>query len=221
MFRFLVGVFLGVSVLTITACGQTDSVDGDRAALVALYNATDGDNWKENYNWLSDKPVGEWFGVGMNAQGRVDSLNLWGNQLSGPIPAELGNLSNLEYLVLQSNQLSGPIPSELGNLSRLEGLILNGNQLSGPIPPALGNLSNLKGLLLLGNQLSGPIPPSIGKLTKLEVLFLQKNNLSGPIPPALGNLSNLKGLMLFDNPDLCMPSSLKDWKFYSSGPSCP
>ena len=46
------------------------SVDGDRAALVALYNATGGDNWKDKTNWLSDRPIGTWHGVGTNAQGR-------------------------------------------------------------------------------------------------------------------------------------------------------
>ena len=166
MFRFF--VVLGVSVLAITACGQTDSVDGDRAALVALYNATDGDNWKDNTNWLSDKPLGEWVGVGTNAQGRVDSLNLGDNQLSGPIPSELGKLSSLENLGLMGNQLSGPIPSELGKLSSLENLGLGSNQLSGPIPETIGNLANLEELYLSNNQLSGPIPLTFQNLTNLD-----------------------------------------------------
>ena len=95
--------------------------------MVALYNATNGYNWYHKKNWLSDKPLGEWHGVWTNAQGRVDSLKLHGNQLSGAIPPELGNLANLEYLVLGANQLSGPIPKELGNLSNLEqlGLFIN------------------------------------------------------------------------------------------------
>ena len=50
----------------------------DRAALVALYNATDGANWYFNTNWLSDEPIGEWHGVTTNSDGRVSALNLWG-----------------------------------------------------------------------------------------------------------------------------------------------
>ena len=49
---------------------------GDRAALVALYNATDGVNWKRNKNWLSDLPIGEWYGVVTDNNHRVVQLRL-------------------------------------------------------------------------------------------------------------------------------------------------
>ena len=61
----------------------------------------------------------------MDAQGRVVGLDLGYNGLSGPIPPELGGLSNLERLNLYSNDLSGAIPPELGGLSNLEGLHLS------------------------------------------------------------------------------------------------
>ena len=199
--------------------GQTvqdvGSVDGDRAALVALYNATDGANWIGNTNWLSDKPLGEWDGVGTNAQGRVDTLALPVNQLSGSIPSELGNLSNLEELWLRENQLLGAIPSELGNLSNLGILSLGDNQLSGAIPSSLGNLSKLGALSLYDNQLSGAIPSELGNLSNLEFLYLDGNQLSGPVPSTLGNLSKLVYLELGGNPGLCMPSALQNWKFYN------
>ena len=96
----------------------------DRAALVALYNATDGANWEISTNWLTDRPIGEWHGVTVDGDGRVTKLGLAQNQLSGPIPAELGRLANLKLLWLSGNQLSGPIPAELGGLTNLEGLLL-------------------------------------------------------------------------------------------------
>ena len=43
----------------------------DRAALVALYNATDGPNWEKSDNWLSDEPLSEWYGITTNIAGRV------------------------------------------------------------------------------------------------------------------------------------------------------
>ena len=74
------------------------SVDTDREALVALYNATDGENWNESDNWLSDAPLGEWYGVTIDDDGRVGALYLPGIGLSGEIPPELGSLSNLTSL---------------------------------------------------------------------------------------------------------------------------
>ena len=79
----------------------------DRDALVALYNATDGDNWTNNTNWLSDRPLGEWFGVTTDENGRVTRLVLRANELSGVLPAELGNLTNLQALLFFRNQLRG------------------------------------------------------------------------------------------------------------------
>ena len=79
------------------------------------------------------------------------------NNLSGEIPAELGSLSNLEYLNLSFNGLSGEIPAELGSLSNLKELLLDANGLSGEIPAELGSLSNLQLLVLHRNELSGEI----------------------------------------------------------------
>ena len=72
------------------------SPETDRAALVALYNATGGPNWRRNNNWLSDVPISEWEDVGTDGNGRVTVLCLRENELSGEIPPELGNLANLE-----------------------------------------------------------------------------------------------------------------------------
>ncbi len=170
----------------------------DRDALVALYNATDGPNWSSSMNWLSDKPIGEWYGVTTNANGLV-GLWLDENQLTGEIPGELGNLSNLQVLWLDFNQLTGEIPGELGNLSNLKELNLNDNQLTGEIPEELGNLSNLKELNLNDNQLTGEIPEELGNLSNLKELNLNDNQLTGEIPEELGNLSNLEYLRLSDN----------------------
>ena len=95
------------------------STETDREALVALYNATDGPNWYRNDNWLSEVPIGEWLGITADDNGRVTELNLDGNELSGAIPPELGNLADLIWLGLGGNELSGEIPPELGNLADL------------------------------------------------------------------------------------------------------
>ena len=95
------------------------AVSPDRAALVALYNATGGANWTNNTNWLTNAPIGQWHGVTTDANGRVTKLYLQENVLSGQIPTELGSLSNLENLVLWGNELTGTIPTKLGSLANL------------------------------------------------------------------------------------------------------
>ena len=117
-----------------SATPRAGDVNTDRAALAALYNATNGSSWLVDTNWLSNGPLGEWHGVSTDADGRVAELDLDGKQLSGPIPSELGNLGNLEVLWLRDNQLSGPIPSELANLDNLIALSLGNNQFSGCVP---------------------------------------------------------------------------------------
>ena len=171
----------------------------DREVLEALYEATGGPEWRNRTKWLSEAPLGEWFGVVTDRNGQLTSLTLPDNGLSGPIPPELADLSNLQVLYLGANELSGVIPPELGNLSNLYVLDLLGNELSGEIPTELAGLSKLRDLNLGGNELSGEIPPELADLSNLEVLFLWGNELSGEIPPELADLSNLEVLFLWGN----------------------
>ena len=197
----VVGILLTISFTPSTANALgTGPADIDRAALVALYNATDGPNWNNNTNWLTDAPISEWYGVTTRSwDGRVSSLALSNNNLTGQIPPELGSLDRLRNLNLADNELTGPIPSELGILQYLTVLNLAGNELAGPIPSELGNLPYLTELYLRDNQLAGTIPPELGNLATLRELGLSGNELTGPIPPELGNLATLRELGLSGN----------------------
>ena len=171
----------------------------ERAALTALYDSTDGPGWTNSRNWKTAAALDKWHGVTTDADGRVQRLGLSFNGLSGTIPAELGNLTNLQWLNLWNNDLSGTIPAELGNLTNLQSLNLLGNDLSGTIPAELGNLTNLQVLYLSQNRLSGTIPAELGNLTNLQGMYLYENELSGTIPAELGNLTNLESLYLYEN----------------------
>ena len=156
------GLTSGSATLTIT----DNAVAADRAALVALYNATDGPNWTDKTNWLSvTEPIGNWRGVTTNADGRVTTLDLPSNGLSGALPTQLGDLTGIEHLYLNNNALSGAIPTELGSLTSLTRLYLQGNDLSGGIPTQLGSLTSLTNLYLSDNELTGAIPTELGSLT--------------------------------------------------------
>ncbi len=187
------------------------TVETDRAALTDLYNNTGGASWTTNTNWgNSTEPLGTWHGVNTDANGRVTALRLRGNDLSGTLPASLGNLTNLQELSLNDTKyfrsssssrlsgLSGTIPASLGNLTKLTRLSLARNQLTGEIPEELGNLTNLTTLELDKNLLSGPIP-DLSNLTSLTHLYLNKNQLSGEIPASLDSLTSLVHLHLHEN----------------------
>ena len=163
-------------IFTGTVCSD------DRAALIALYNATGGASWTRNTNWLSSVPVDEWAGVTIDADGRVTRLSLHNNNLTGPLLAELGTMAHLERLSLGENNLTGPIP------------------------PALGALTNLEYLQLNHNNLTGWLPAELGALTNLELLYLHNNNLTGPLPAEFVNLVNLERLSLGENNGLCAPA---------------
>ena len=246
------GLATGVSAGEVVITATSDDISGtasltvlesitDRIALVALYNATDGPNWVNNENWLSDRPLGAWYGVDTDASGRVVALDLKGNTdnwpdviphgLKGPIPPEIGRLDNLRSLNLPYNDLTGPIPAALGNLGNLTWVDLGNNQLTGTIPSELGNLANLTSLYLSNNDLTGPIPPAIGSLGSLAQLDLSFNDLTGPIPVELGNLGSLTWLALGDNhltgpipselSNLANLTSLRLWSNDLTGPIPP
>lgn len=191
--------------ISITQNGVKKFLDRERAALVAFYKKTGGDNWKDDYgtplkeNWLSDKPVGTWNGVTTDEYGRVIELGRSLDNLCGEIPEEIGDLEMLKVLRLPSNHLTGKIPSSIGNCKNLKYLYLSSNQLEGDLPVELFQCKELEVLDLCYNHFSGKVPVEIGNLSKIWALSLKSNNFSGEIPKAIGNLTNLESLYLDGN----------------------
>ncbi|MBN1924269.1 MAG: T9SS type A sorting domain-containing protein [Prolixibacteraceae bacterium] len=183
---------------------KTDTFDlefttaSDSLALVHLYNETIGRSWTNNTNWLTG-PLSTWHGITLNGNNRVSKVQLPLNNLDGPIPDEIGNLTKLEQLKLSNNSLTDSIPSEIGRLDSLEILWLNGNQLSDTIPVEIGNLVKLTDLNMGFNQLAGNIPVEIGALINLTNLDLSNNQLDGNIPVEIAGLNSLIWLTLSNN----------------------
>ena len=172
----------------------------DRDILIALYDATNGDNWTNNTNWCTNAPLSEWYGVTLDySQERVQYIHLSYNNLVGSIPEEIGNLTELYTLDLSGNTLTGEIPSSIGNMHILGYLYLNNNQLTGSIPQEIGNLSDLRACYIYENQLMGNIPSEFGNLINLEYCYLFGNQLTGEVPETLSRLTKLQAMDFSDN----------------------
>ena len=171
----------GTFTLIVSVVDFTDQ--NDHAALVALYNATDGANWWNSTNWLTYAPLGEWYGVTTDEDGRVTELGLSVNKLIGRIPPQLSQLKDIVRLDLSANGLTGEIPPELGGLASLEYLNLEINELGGPIPQELGNLPNLKSLILRYNRLTETVAFGVGQSAPIGGLAYQGQPVMGRASP--------------------------------------
>nr|GEU62057.1 MDIS1-interacting receptor like kinase 2-like [Tanacetum cinerariifolium] len=158
-------------------------------------------------SWVGNNPCNDWIGIGCSnasadAQSVVTSIRLRNSSLIGTLShLDTWSLRHVETLDLALNTLYGPIPSNLGNMSELRVIDLSFNNFSGVIPPEIGTLRSIGGLYLSSNSLEGQIPDSIEiqKLSSLTLCDLSSNNLTGVIPSSIGNLTNLYYLYLYYN----------------------
>ncbi|KAM3700637.1 hypothetical protein ACB098_05G111500 [Castanea mollissima] len=143
-------------------------------------------------NYLSGTIPPEW------ASTKLEFMSITVNNLSGPIPSYLGNITTLIYMSIESNLFSGTVPPELGNLVNLENLILSANNLTGELPIALTNLTTLTELRISSNNFIGKIPDVFQSWKQLQKLEIQASGLEGPIPSSISVLSNLTELRISD-----------------------
>ena len=193
---FIVIAAIFLIAMTPTLKAQVNKQDS--LILVNIHDSLGGKHFGVP-GWLTNAPVSTWIGVRVNANNRVDSINIGSYNLRGSLPLSIGNLTYLRYLNMEAGNISGTIPTTLGNLNNLHYLNLGGNQFTGSIPSSLGNLTNLDTLDLRFNQLNDSIPSSLGNLTNLKYLDLDYNELTGSIPSSLGNLTTLQILSLYLN----------------------
>jgi len=163
---------------------STPSEPATIRALRALYQSTDGDQWKDNTGWKIDEistldEVSEWYGIQVT-QSTLTCIRLQDNNLRGTLPGELSQIFGLQCLNLSNNSLTGLIPSELGQLSELEHVLLDGNSLSGRVPIELGQLTHLVSLSLQNNQFKGWLPRSLMQLNDLQTFNFSGQELCAP-----------------------------------------
>ena len=141
-----------------------------------------------------------------------------GEGLTGRLPEDMGNMTELRVLCLGGNNLTGQIPRSISRLKRLwyldlrntpgmmhghlsdlfaipslTQLFVSGVELIGEMPPMLPE--KITYLVLPGNNISGKFPQNFPKTTRLSVLNLANNQLTGDIP---GRLLLLPGMQMID-----------------------
>ena len=121
----------------------------------------------------------------------LKELYLEENDLTGPLPSEVGTLKGLRVLDVAANDLSGAIPTTIGVLTSLQQFILSENQISGNIPKEVTTATNLVRLGLGFNSLRSTIPTEIANLKYLERIDFESNFLTGTLPTELGTLARL------------------------------
>lgn len=197
--------------------GLQDQLEAEREALMDFYNATGGDNWDDNTNWGSDKPVSEWYGVSVDGMGCVTELIFYGNNLvcADDLPASMENLKKLRTLILLEGDYQ-KIPEVIRNIGSLEYFSISGGAytpLECVIPDWIGELTNLNTLGLSGDFPA--IPDEITNLTNLTSLGISGpwtvgGDLGGKLPD-LSNLNKLKSLsIIYYKLDIEIPDWIYD-----------
>lgn len=201
---------------------QTTKEYENRKVLEKIYSSLDGTNWVNSTNWLSNKPINEWYGVETNGND-ITVINLSANNLKGEIPKEICLLKQLTTLSLWVNNIGGQLPEDFALLTNLKTLLLGGNPISGDVPNSFYSLEKLEQLSINNTginidlnkittnfpnltllsldyiKLNTNIPQTIDLLSKLTFISLRNCGLTGNIPESIYNLSNLEYLALDNN----------------------
>ena len=129
-----------------------DTAHVERLALSELFARTGGGSWRRRGGWGTGAKIADWHGV-RSREGRVRGIALADNGLTGPVPAEIGNLTALETLDLGGNRLVGEFPTAVASMADLASIRFSGNEgMQGPLP---FRLTELTGLELLEYQDTG------------------------------------------------------------------
>ena len=178
---------------------QEDSIEA-RKALIEFYHAMDGDNWVNNDNWCSDKPIWEWYGVNNSCKYNnenkdvpyVMELFLIENNLSGEIPEGcLTRMGPISDLTIWGNKIKGQYPYEINRLYSLNNIGLACNQFYGQLSfePIL-SLPHLTTINFEENYFEGNLPDCDVLKAFMEgksvTWFIIRNNLfTGKVPETI------------------------------------
>ena len=164
-----------------------------------------------------------WRGVGCDNNFIVNQLGLGKENLTGTLPSEIGQLTNLFRLSIHSNSLTGQLPGGLWSLNSLLFLDMSKNQFTGSLPPNISSLSQLKSLLLDDNLFHGSLPEEIGDLSRLKELSMPRNRFTGALPENIWTLGSLEYFDVSQNdlngtlsPNIMLLSNVTSLRMYQN-----
>jgi len=189
---------------TLSLRSNAQVLQADSLALVDFYNATGGPNWTDKGNWLTG-PVSTWANVTV-ANGRVTKLTVYLNNMSGTIPASIGQLTELVEFRIQGDEtnrvwvdIHGSIPAELWNCTKIEILQIKFTNITGNIPAGIEKMTALKEINFQATYLGCEIPAEIFNLPNLIKVYLHEGNFIGKVPASVVNATKLQRLYLQKN----------------------
>ena len=134
--------------------------------------------------------------------GQLEYLLIW-TQLFAEVPTCIGDLSNLRTLWFEGRGVTA-IPVEICRLNNLETLGFTDSAVA-ELPPEIELLGNLRHLYLMAEGIT-ELPAEIGRLENLESLEIVSGSLSS-VPKEIGHLKKLRSLEIFDS-NVGMPTWL-------------
>uniref|UniRef100_A0A2N9HQ09 Protein kinase domain-containing protein n=1 Tax=Fagus sylvatica TaxID=28930 RepID=A0A2N9HQ09_FAGSY len=190
--RTLLYLYTFISLLTLSSFTAADDAAAMSKLLAALSPAPSG--------WSATTACCNWKNVNCDSTGRVTSIKLVSQGLSGTLPSDLNTLTQLTSLSLQSNSLSGPIPP-LANLSSLQQLYLDNNNFTSIPNGFFQGLTSLQILTLTQNIDLAPwsIPTELTQATSLVTFYASNANIIGSLPDIFDSLPSLQDLRLSYN----------------------
>jgi Leucine-rich repeat (LRR) protein len=172
------------------------------ALLTLFFQQTVDKQWADATGWLVNADeCNSWFGIScasidlggtVGMQNVVTTVDFYGNNMKGTIPADLGLLTPLTYFDVSNNVLTGTLPSSVGQWTALTYFGAVNNKLTGTLPASIGEWTALKNFLVFNNALTGTLPASIGQWSTLTYFSIYKNALTGTIPASIVNWSQIQ-----------------------------
>jgi Leucine-rich repeat (LRR) protein len=200
-------IYLIITMLLVWACSMqahAQVLQADSLALVDFYNSTGGPSWTDQGNWLTG-PVSTWANVTVTND-RVTKLTVFLNNMSGTIPASIGQLTELTEFRVQGDEanrvwvnIHGSIPAELWNCTKIKLLQIKFTNITGDIPAGIEKMTELGEINFQGTYLGCEIPEAVFNLPKLTKAYMHESNFTGKVPASLANATKLTRLYLHKN----------------------